>query len=147
MPPTPLTDSERATARHLPLCGHWQCAATRPQPLDARADVVLIRDCAGRQHLFRDGTDNGLVLTVDGDQWSLTRERYAHVTSADGERWELVVESTPVCGGGWQASRREYVARHLPSGRILARWDTQYGLLARTARRYLRLAARGPSSQ
>ncbi|MDG9674872.1 hypothetical protein [Micromonospora sp. DH14] len=147
MPPTPLTDRLRTAGRHLPLCGHWQCAATPPQPLDARADVVLIRDCAGRQHLFRDGTDHGLVLNADGDQWSLTRERYAHVTSADGERWELVAEPMPVCVGGWNALQREYAARHLPSGRTIARWDTQYGLLARTARRYLRLAARRPSRQ
>ncbi|WP_148062072.1 hypothetical protein [Micromonospora aurantiaca] len=147
MPPTLLTDSERTTARRLPLCGHWQCDATRPQPLDAQADVVMIRDCAGRHHLFRDGTDHGLILTADNDRWSLTRERHAHITSVEGERWELVAEPTPVCVGGWDALRREYVAWHLPSGRVIARWDTQYGLLARAARRYLRVTTRRPSRQ
>ncbi|SCG15623.1 hypothetical protein GA0070610_1859 [Micromonospora echinofusca] len=147
MPPTPLTDSERATARHLPLCGHWQCHATRPQPLDAQADVVMIRDCAGQQHLFRDGAENGLILKAENDRWSLARERYAHVASAEGDRWELVAESTSVCVGGWDALRREYVARHLPSGRVIARWDTQYGLLARAARHYLRVTTSSPSDQ
>ncbi|MGW0504020.1 hypothetical protein [Micromonospora sp. NPDC003241] len=144
MPSTALTDAERATAGHLPLCGHGHCHATRPQPLDAQADVVMVRDCAGQQHLFRDGNEHGLILTPGNHHWSLTRERYAHIASAEGERWELVAEATPVCVGGWDAPRREYVARHLPSGRVIARGDTQYGLLAKTARRYLRTTTSPP---
>ncbi|WP_433531235.1 hypothetical protein ACQPYA_03750 [Micromonospora sp. CA-263727] len=142
MPSTVLTDAERAAARHLPLCGHWQCHTTRPQTLDAQTDVVLIHDCAGRQHLFRDGVDHGLILTAGNDRWSLTRERHAHITSVQGERWELIPEPAPACVGRWDALRREYVARHLPSGRVIARWDTQYGLLARAARYYLRVSTR-----
>ena len=147
MPSTVLTDAKHAAARHLPLCGHWQCHATRAQTLDAQADVVLIRDCAGRQHLFRDGVDHGLILTADNDRWSLTCERHAHATSAQGERWELIPEAAPVCAGGWDARRREYAARHLPSGRVIAHWDTQYGLLARAARYYLRVSTRPPRAR
>ncbi|MFI0796601.1 hypothetical protein ACH4OY_28535 [Micromonospora rubida] len=109
--------------------------------------MVMIRDCAGQYHLFRDGTDHGLILKADKERWSLTRERHAHIASAEGERWELVAESTPVCTGGWDALRREYVARHLPSGRVIARCDTQYGLLARAARRHLRLTTSNPPNQ
>ncbi|MBQ1052480.1 hypothetical protein KBX50_29020 [Micromonospora sp. C51] len=106
-------------------------------PLDSRGDVVMFRDRHGRMHLFRDGHPHGLLVSRQGNHWTLTRERHAHTTSSSGERWDLIAEDAPTCSGGWDTHRREYVARQLPTGRVIARWDTQYGLLARAARYYL----------
>ena len=127
------------TPRHLPSAAH---AASNNSVLDARGDVVLFRDGRGTQHLFRDGHDDGLLLGRDGDRWTLTRAFHAHATADTGSRWELLAHAVPVCRGGWEASRRAYVARHLATSRAIAVADTQYGLLARAARHYLRVTER-----
>ncbi|WP_434740741.1 hypothetical protein [Micromonospora sp. SH-82] len=98
--------------------------------LDALGDVVLFRD-EEKLWLFRDGHDGGLLVHHQGDQWTLVRPSQPH-TSPD-TRWGRL------CVGGWDAQRGEYVARQLSTGRVIARWDTHYGILARAGRFYLRL--------
>lgn len=133
------------TSRHLPPAAHAprDNTTSNNSVLDARGDVVLFRDGRGTQYLFRDGHDDGLLLGRKGDRWTLTRVLHAHVTADTGSRWELVAHAAPVCSGGWETSRRAYVARHLATGRAIAIAGTQYGLLARAARQYLRGAERG----
>ncbi len=131
---------DAAQLRALPLCGHWECADSPPRTsvLDEPGDVVLYRDCDGTGHLFRDGRDDGLILNRSGGGWALTRERYTHTADQDGDTWQLIPHAEPVCDGGWDPQRREFVARHRPTGWVIARHDTQYGLMARAARFYLR---------
>jgi hypothetical protein len=114
---------------------------TRNSILDEAGDVVLFHACDGSQHLFRDDRADGLLVDGTGAGWTLTREAYTHAADGDSEAWTLVPAADPVCAGGYDPLRREYVARHLPTGRVIACRDTQYGLLARVARYYLRQAA------
>ncbi|MFI7645165.1 hypothetical protein ACIBTZ_03655 [Micromonospora sp. NPDC049460] len=116
-------------------------------PLDALGDIVRLVGRDGRWRLFRDNNPHGLRLDGGDDGWTLTREFHAHVTFAGGERWEMIAEPSPVCAGGWDAQRREYVARRLPTGHVIASGDTQYGVLARAARRCLPNARHRPPQE
>lgn len=110
---------------------------TTPCPLDSDDDLARILDRDGRWRLFRDNNPHGLRLDTHGNRWSLTREHYTRTTTASGERWKLVGEPLPTCLGGWDTQRQEYIARRLPAGTVIASGDTQYGVLARAARRCL----------
>ncbi|MFE9187835.1 hypothetical protein ACFYMB_31405 [Micromonospora haikouensis] len=138
------TGSARTPLPNLSTYEHFRHSTA----LDARGDVTLFHGPDGQLHLFRDGCEHGLLVGRDGDdRWTLTREVYTRTTSTSGERWELIANPDPACSGGWDPSRREYVARHWPTGRVIARWDTQYGLLARAARRYLRATTAPQAAQ
>jgi hypothetical protein len=105
----------------------------RNSVLDEPGDVVLYQACDGVRHVFRDGHDDGLILTTTAGGWTLTRERHVET----GGRWALVAEDQPVCtgrqdGAGWAA--------YSVSGRCIVRADTLYGCVARAARFYLRTA-------
>lgn len=125
-----------ALGRSLALCGHQDCPSWTPHNsvLDEDRDVVLYDACDGSRHLFRDGHDDGLILAHNGDGWTLTRERY--VLTDDSAH--LVPDAEPICDIG--QDRAEFVARHRPSSRVIARHNgTAYGLLAKAARFYLRV--------
>lgn len=115
------------------LCGHDTCDPyqRRNSVLGEPGDVVLYHVCDGVRHVFRDGHDDGLILTSTNGGWALTRERHVET----GGRWALVAEAQPVCtgrldGAGWAA--------YSVSGRCIVRADTLYGCIARAARHYLR---------
>ena len=130
MPTTPITA----------LCGHERCDPwqRRNSVLDEVGDVVLYLACDGSQHLFRDGNANGLLVHWAGNgHWTLTRETHTSTGEGDGEVWSLVPDAEPVCAGG-PDGRGGYAARRLPTGRVILRHDTQFGLLAKVARYYLR---------
>jgi hypothetical protein len=109
--------------RNTALCGHPQCDPYQPRNsvLDEAGDVVIYHACHGTKHVFRDNAERGLILHGTDHGWTLTR---------DGE-------TEPVVEGGEDGYGR-YAARWLPSGRVLVRTDTQYGLIAKAARRLLR---------
>lgn len=120
--------------QHTALCGHDTCDPyqRRNSILDAAGDVVLYHACDGVRHVFRDGHDDGLILTsTDGAGWALTRERHVET---DG-RWTLVRDDAPVCTG--QPDGHDWIAQSR-TGRTIVRADTLYGAIARAARYYLR---------
>lgn len=109
--------------RSTALCGHPTCDPwqQRSSVLDEAGDVVIYNACDGVQYVFRDDVHRGLILNWTPAGWTLTREG----------------ETEPVCEGG-EDGYRSYAARALPSGRVIARRDTQYGLIAKAARHYLK---------
>jgi len=96
----------------------------RNSVLDEQGDVVLFQDCDGIRHVFRDRVHDGLILHGDSNsRWTLTDDT-----------------GKPVCeGGAVHGSRDRYTAVDAVTGETVARHDTQYGLIAKAARRYLRL--------
>jgi hypothetical protein len=119
------------------LCGHPGCDpyVRRNSVLDEPGDVVLYHACDGVRHIFRDGHDDGLILTATGGGWTLTRERHVEV---DGQ-WALIPDPEHVCTGR-PDGRDDWIAVH-HTGRTIARADTVYGCIARAARFYLRTAS------
>ncbi|MFG2058947.1 hypothetical protein ACGFI9_33485 [Micromonospora sp. NPDC048930] len=135
MPNRPLSQNATTTpVRHPP----------GQAPLDGQRDIARLLGGDGRWRLFRDNNPHGLRLDTYSDRWTLTREFHVHINGTDGERWDMITEPSPVCVGGWDAQRCEYVARRLPTGHVIARGDTQYGVLARAARRCLPNARHHP---
>lgn len=102
------------------LCGHPHCDPyqRRNSILDDIGDVVVYRACDGTRHVFRDDVCHGLIL----HSRRLDREdgTTAVTVESDGDR-------------SWLA-RAE-------GGRVLVRHDTYYGLVAKSARRFLKPAA------
>lgn len=118
---------------YLAICGHDTCDPypRRNSVLGQVGDVVLYHDCDGVRHVFRDGHDDGLVLTATETGWALTRERHVET---DG-RWAMVADEQPVCTGRMDGNDW---AAYSVSGRRIVRADTLYGCIARAARHYLR---------
>ncbi|MGI5247540.1 hypothetical protein [Dactylosporangium sp. CA-139066] len=116
------------------LCGHDTCDpyVRRNSVLDEPGDVVLYHACDGVRHVFRDGHDDGLILTATAGGWALTRERHVEVEPG---RWALIPDAEPVCTG--RPDGDHWIAVH-HTGRTIARTDTLYGCVARAARFYLR---------
>lgn len=115
------------------LCGHDTCDPyqRRNSILDETGDVVLYGACDGTRHLFRDGHDDGLIVTNTAGGWTLARERHVET---DGQ-WALIPDPEPVCTG--RPDGQDWIAVH-HTGRTVARADTLYGTLARAVRFYLR---------
>lgn len=105
------------------LCGHPTCDPYRRRNsvLDEQGDVVIYHACNGVRWIFRDDVCHGLVL---GAGWTLTRE----------------AETDPVVTIH-NIGDRSWVAHWQPSGRVFARHDTGYGLVAKAARTLLQAAA------
>ena len=120
---------------HTALCGHDTCDPyqRRNSTLDERGDVVLYNACDGVQHIFRDGHDDGLILTSINSGWALTRARDVETAG----QWKTVADDTPVCTG--RRDGNDWIAQSR-SGRVIVRADTLYGAIARAARYYLRTA-------
>ncbi len=118
---------------YIALCGHDTCDPylRRNSILDAVGDVVLYRACDGVRHVFRDGHDDGLVLTSAPGGFALTRERHFET---DGQL-VLIPDEQPICTG--RPDGHDWIAVH-HTGRTIARGDTLYGTIARAARFYLR---------
>jgi hypothetical protein len=112
----------------------------KPSILDQARDVVLFTDCHAARHLFRDDQSDGLILTPTADGWTLTHETYTHTIIDNGESWTLLPDATPICAAAWNPHRSQISARHLPTGRVILRDSSQYRLMARAARFYLRKA-------
>lgn len=117
------------------LCGHDTCDPwqRRNSILDEPGDVVLYHACDGVRHVFRDGHDDGLILSSTAGGWSLTRERHVEA----GGRWTLIPDDAPVCAG--RPDGHDWIAVH-HTGRTIACADTLYGCIGRAARLYLRTA-------
>lgn len=99
----------------------------RNSVLDASGDVVLHQGTDGRQYVFRDRVQLGLILHEGpADHW-----------------WTLTPDGAdqPVCEGGWSRQGAGYVALDAVSGERIARADTMYGLIAKAARRYLKVGS------
>lgn len=93
-------------------------------------DVTLHTDpITNVRHLFRDYVDDGLLVVSVGIGWNIFRAPY------NGP-----VEQTPVCTirRASHAGRAPWEARHVASGRCIARKDTMGGILAAVGAFYLR---------